>query len=171
MHWLQVHITGLKGTEYLDSLDSRKRQPEEGDVLQFNGEVDRIYTSVPGNLQARIDLAAANEMLCYNFVWSLRATWCHGRPSMLQVVDEEAKHAIVIHRDKFVDAVVWCVTLLCSALSRVVLDPLVRAWLCVQPAPTRMTSTAGTLGSRRRRPQQTLAMMSIWCAACCTSGT
>jgi len=49
----QVHIEGLKGAEYLDSLDSRKRKAEDGDVLQFNGEVDRIYTSVPGNLQAR----------------------------------------------------------------------------------------------------------------------
>ncbi len=57
----QVHIEGLKGTEYLDSLDGRKRKAEDGDVLQFNGEVDRIYTGVPGNLQASIPLAAADE--------------------------------------------------------------------------------------------------------------
>jgi D-hexose-6-phosphate mutarotase len=48
---VQIHIEGLKGTEYLDSLDGRKRKSEVDDVLLFNGEVDRIYTDVPGNVQ------------------------------------------------------------------------------------------------------------------------
>ena len=50
-HPVQIHIEGLKGTDYLDSLDGRKRKLEVDDVLLFNGEVDRIYTGVPGNVQ------------------------------------------------------------------------------------------------------------------------
>ena len=78
----QVHIEGLKGTEYLDSLDGRKRQPEEGDVLQFNGEVDRIYTGVPGNLQATARFATAHKVPPLHprtSIPALQATWCHGR--------------------------------------------------------------------------------------------
>ena len=48
---MQIRIEGLKGTEYLDSLDGRKQKPEVDDVLLFNGEVDRIYTGVPGTVQ------------------------------------------------------------------------------------------------------------------------
>lgn len=47
----QIHVEGLKGTEYLDNLDSRKRKPEADDVLQFNSELDRIYVGVPGTVQ------------------------------------------------------------------------------------------------------------------------
>ena len=74
----QIHIEGLKGTEYLDSLDGRKRKPEVGDVLLFNGEVDRIYTSVPGNLQVSL---------------SKRIVWCgHRQPSSAEISQQSRQH-------------------------------------------------------------------------------
>ena len=50
-HLLQVRIQGLKGAEYLDSLEGRKRKSEASETVLFNAEVDRIYTGVPGTLQ------------------------------------------------------------------------------------------------------------------------
>ncbi len=46
-------------------------------------------------------------------------------------MDEEAKHAIVIHRDKFVDAVVWCAISRRNALKRHLFCASVRVRSCV----------------------------------------
>lgn len=39
----QTRVVGLKGVEYLDTLDERKRKPEQPDFISFTAEVDRIY--------------------------------------------------------------------------------------------------------------------------------
>jgi D-hexose-6-phosphate mutarotase len=42
-----TRVVGLRGVEYLDALDSRKRKTEAHDAIGFTGEVDRIYVNVP----------------------------------------------------------------------------------------------------------------------------
>ena len=50
---VQVHVHGLKGSEYLDNLDKRVRKPESQQVVRFSAEVDRIYANTHGTIQAR----------------------------------------------------------------------------------------------------------------------
>ena len=61
----------------------------------------------------------------------VRAETCYlSSCACMQVVDEEAKHAIVIHRDTFVDAVVWWATLHASSLTlRAPKSPHASYWL------------------------------------------
>ncbi|HEX5221219.1 MAG TPA: D-hexose-6-phosphate mutarotase [Verrucomicrobiae bacterium] len=40
-----VSVAGLKGVDYLDSLENRKRKTEAGEAIRFTGEVDRIYVN------------------------------------------------------------------------------------------------------------------------------
>jgi glucose-6-phosphate 1-epimerase len=48
-----VSVAGLKGVEYLDALDGRKRKTETPDAISFAGEVDRIYVSTPHAVEIR----------------------------------------------------------------------------------------------------------------------
>lgn len=50
---VQVHVHGLKGSQYLDNLDQRVRKPESHEVVRFSGEVDRIYAGTHGTIQVR----------------------------------------------------------------------------------------------------------------------
>lgn len=47
----QAAVTGLGGTEYLDSLDSRIRKPWENDSVTFEEEVDRVYIKTKATLK------------------------------------------------------------------------------------------------------------------------
>ena len=40
-----VSVTGLKGVDYLDSLENRKAKTEANDAIRFTAEVDRIYVN------------------------------------------------------------------------------------------------------------------------------
>jgi len=48
-----VSVTGLKGVDYLDSLESRLRKTETPDAIRFTGEVDRIYVNTPHTVEIR----------------------------------------------------------------------------------------------------------------------
>ena len=44
-------MEGLQGAEYMDSLQDRKRLPQNDASVCFAGEVDRIYLSTPDTLE------------------------------------------------------------------------------------------------------------------------
>ena len=44
-----VHVEGLDGLNYIETLDDWKTVPQAGD-LRFNGETDRIYLNTPAKL-------------------------------------------------------------------------------------------------------------------------
>lgn len=48
-----VSVAGLKGVEYLDALESRKRTTETDEVICLNGEVDRIYVNSTQPIEIR----------------------------------------------------------------------------------------------------------------------
>lgn len=48
---LQARVKGLKGVEYMDSLQDKKRMTEEQDSITFTDELDRIYLQTPDTLQ------------------------------------------------------------------------------------------------------------------------
>ena len=48
---VQAHVVGLKGVEYMDSLQDRKRLMEQGNSIIFSEELDRIYLSTPNPLE------------------------------------------------------------------------------------------------------------------------
>ncbi|CAK0757099.1 hypothetical protein CVIRNUC_002512 [Coccomyxa viridis] len=47
----KAHVVGLKGVEYMDSLQDKKRLTEQGDSITFSEELDRIYLSTPDTLE------------------------------------------------------------------------------------------------------------------------
>jgi glucose-6-phosphate 1-epimerase len=49
----QVSVVGLKGVEYLDSLEGRTRKQEMGEAIRFAGEVDRLYINTPHAVEIR----------------------------------------------------------------------------------------------------------------------
>ena len=63
----QVHVEGLGGLDYIETLDNWKTVPQVGD-LRFNGETDRIYLNTPAQLsivdpawQRRIQLTSSGS--------------------------------------------------------------------------------------------------------------
>lgn len=46
-------MVGLKGVEYMDSLQDKKRLTESGDSIAFTDELDRIYLQTPDVLEVR----------------------------------------------------------------------------------------------------------------------
>ena len=44
-------MVGLKGVEYMDSLQDKKRLMEGGDSITFTDELDRIYLQTPDVLE------------------------------------------------------------------------------------------------------------------------
>lgn len=44
-------MVGLKGVEYMDSLQDKKRLKEGGDSITFTDELDRIYLQTPDVLE------------------------------------------------------------------------------------------------------------------------
>ncbi|OOV97295.1 D-hexose-6-phosphate mutarotase [Pseudomonas sp. MF4836] len=63
----QVHVEGLDGLDYIETLDDWKTVPQAGD-LHFTGETDRIYLDTPPQLsivdpawQRRIQLASSGS--------------------------------------------------------------------------------------------------------------
>jgi len=49
----EAAVEGLQGVTYLDSLQGRKEVVEAAPEVRFEGEVDRIYLGVPGELRLR----------------------------------------------------------------------------------------------------------------------
>ncbi len=48
-----VTVCGLKGVDYLDSLEGRQRKTEATEAIRFTGEVDRIYINTPHATEIR----------------------------------------------------------------------------------------------------------------------
>jgi len=44
-------VVGLKGVEYMDSLQDKKRLRESGESISFTDELDRIYLQTPDVLE------------------------------------------------------------------------------------------------------------------------
>ena len=44
-------MVGLKGVEYMDSLQDKKRLRERGESIPFTDELDRIYLDTPDVLE------------------------------------------------------------------------------------------------------------------------
>ena len=51
-------MVGLKGVEYMDSLQDKKRLTEGGDSITFTDELDRIYLQTPDVLEVRAPLCS-----------------------------------------------------------------------------------------------------------------
>ena len=64
---MQAHVVGLKGVEYMDSLQDKKRLTEGGDSITFTDELDRIYLQTPDVLEVSAPLyplATPCRVLC-----------------------------------------------------------------------------------------------------------
>ncbi len=48
-----LRVVGLRGVDYLDSLDGHQRKTETADAIRFVGEVDRIYVNTPHRVEIR----------------------------------------------------------------------------------------------------------------------
>jgi glucose-6-phosphate 1-epimerase len=48
-----VTVAGLKGVDYLDSLENRQRKTEADEAIRFKGEVDRIYVNSTQAIEIR----------------------------------------------------------------------------------------------------------------------
>ena len=46
-------MVGLKGVEYMDSLQDKEQLKEQGDSITFSEELDRIYLDTPDTLEVR----------------------------------------------------------------------------------------------------------------------
>ena len=49
-------MDGLQGLTYMDSLQDKKRLPQNDASVRFAGEVDRIYLSTPDTLEVCLGL-------------------------------------------------------------------------------------------------------------------
>ena len=49
----QTSVTGLKGVEYLDAVDSFARKMERDDAIKFIAETDRVYFNTPHTTEIR----------------------------------------------------------------------------------------------------------------------
>ena len=48
-----VSVAGLKGVDYLDALENRKRKTEADDAIRFTSEVDRVYINSSQTVEIR----------------------------------------------------------------------------------------------------------------------
>lgn len=111
-------MVGLKGVEYMDSLQDKKRLKEQGDSITFIEELDRIYLQTPDTLEVRL----FSVLVLHSTVPAKQSAACHHdevicfsesmvqmtHPSLhMQVVDEGKNRAVQIEKEGFPDAVVW----------------------------------------------------------------
>lgn len=95
-----TQVLGLKGLGYEDSAAGATQHTQQDAALTFPGEVDRIYSSIPGDI-----------VVCYQYYaagGTRQTTLCIHNPLYLpQLVDPGAKRRIVLSLEGFVDAVLW----------------------------------------------------------------
>jgi len=93
-----VSVVGLKGVDYLDSLDGASRKTEAGDAIRFTGEVDRIYINTPqaaeirdGALHRGIRVEKENSLS--TVVWN---PWIAKSRAMADFGDEEYQRMVCV---------------------------------------------------------------------------
>lgn len=94
----RLSVCGLKGVDYLDALDGRKRKTEAGDAIRFTGEVDRIYVNTPHAVEIRDEslrrvVRVEKEHSLSTVVWN---PWIAKSRAMADYGDEEYKTMVCV---------------------------------------------------------------------------
>jgi glucose-6-phosphate 1-epimerase len=93
----KVRLLGLDGTEYLDKVDNYARKTQSGPVI-IDGEVDRIYTGVTGELvidddslgrRIRITSSGASTAVVWN-------PWIEIAASMADLDDDDYRKMLCV---------------------------------------------------------------------------
>jgi glucose-6-phosphate 1-epimerase len=96
IHSLQ--IVGLKGADYLDSLDGHQRKTETSDAIRFAGEVDRTYLNTRHRVEIRdaalkriiyVEKAGSNSTVVWN-------PWIAKGKAMPDFGDEEYSRMVCV---------------------------------------------------------------------------
>jgi len=93
----QVQVLGLEGKSYIDKMDGGRQKHQQG-AVRIEGEVDRIYTGVEGDLEIRdqalgrtIQIAAAGSASAV--VWN---PWADTAASMGDLSDDDYKEMLCV---------------------------------------------------------------------------
>ena len=85
-----VVVAGLKGVDYLDHLAAFVRKTETGDVIRFQGEVDRIYLDTPHTAIIRdLSLRRATHIAKENSVSTVVWNPSIGKSKVIPDFDDE----------------------------------------------------------------------------------
>ena len=93
-----IGVTGLKGVDYLDSLDGRQRKTETSDAIRFAGEVDRIYVNTPHAVEIRDEslrrvIRVEKEHSLSTVVWN---PWIAKSKAMADFGDDEFQKMVCV---------------------------------------------------------------------------
>jgi len=93
-----VSVTGLKGVDYLDSLEGRQRKTESDDGVGFTGEVDRIYINTPQAVEIRDEslrrvINVEKEHSLSTVVWN---PWIAKAKAMSDYGDDEYQRMVCV---------------------------------------------------------------------------
>jgi len=93
-----VAVTGLKGVEYLDSLENRQRKTESDEAIRFTGEVDRIYINSPLAVEIRDEtfrrvIRVEKESSLTTVVWN---PWIAKAKAMSDYGDDEYQRMVCV---------------------------------------------------------------------------
>eukprot|EP00884_Botryococcus_braunii_P018279 jgi/Botrbrau1/5134/Bobra.0172s0006.1 len=94
----QVHVLGLQGVSYLDSLQDRIKLTEEASSVRFGSEVDRIYLTTPAEVKLVDEVngrifTVLKEGLPDLVVWN---PWIDKARGMSDFGDEEYKEMVCL---------------------------------------------------------------------------
>ncbi|TAL01983.1 MAG: D-hexose-6-phosphate mutarotase [Verrucomicrobia bacterium] len=94
----QVAVIGLKGVEYLDALDGRKRKTETAESIRFTAELDRVYLNTAHVVEIhdaalRRVIRVAKEGSRSTVVWN---PWIAKAKAMADYGDEEYKQMVCV---------------------------------------------------------------------------
>lgn len=93
-----VSVAGLKGVDYLDSLESRKQKAEGDEAIRFAGEVDRIYLQTPHVVEIRDEslhrlIRVEKEHSLSTVVWN---PWVAKAKAMPDFGDDEYQRMVCV---------------------------------------------------------------------------
>lgn len=93
----RVRVLGLEGVDYLDKIDDFTEKTQIGAVV-VNGEIDRIYTGVRGELM--VDDASLGRQICIGLAGSSTAVvwnpWAEKAAAMSDLADDDYKKMICV---------------------------------------------------------------------------
>jgi len=91
-------VTGLKGVDYLDALENRRRKTEVNEAIRFTGEVDRIYLNTPHLVEIRDEslrrvIQVEKEHSLSTVVWN---PWIAKAKAMSDYGDDEYQRMVCV---------------------------------------------------------------------------